>query len=369
MTLGRRVRALDVMRGLTLALMIVVNMSISEELSYAPLLHAAWHGLTLTDLVFPSFLFVVGGAMAFTLDRYESAGSAAFLRKVLTRTTIIFACGFLLYWFPFVRMNGGSLELLPLAEARIPGVLQRIALCYALAALLIHVAGERGAGAAAILALLVNWWLFATGGDDTLAGSAALRIDLWAFGASHLYHGEGVPFDPEGLLGTLPATANVIAGFLAGREVRRAGAGHRLVARLLLAAAFIVVLALAWSAVLPFNKKLWTSSYALVAIGIDFAVLAVLVQAVDLGRMHAPAAFFEVFGRNTLVIYLFAEVLMNVMWLLKVGERPLFMWIYDSAFRGWAGDKPGSLAFAVLFMLFCWGFGFLLDRRGIHIRA
>lgn len=369
MSLGPRLRALDVMRGLTLALMIVVNMSISAELSYAPLLHAVWHGLTLTDLVFPTFLFVVGGAMAFTLDRYQAAGTPALAGKVATRTMLIFLCGFLLSWFPFVRIDAAGITPIALADTRILGVLQRIALCYALAALLIHVAGERGAGAIAVLALLLNWWIFAVGGDDTLAGSAALRIDLWALGAQHLYRGEGVPFDPEGLLGTLPATANVLAGYLAGRLVRRLGAGYELVARLCLAAAAALAVALAWSLVLPFNKKLWTSSYALVAIGVDLAVLGVLVFLVDLRHSERLTRFFSVFGRNTLAIYLFAELLMSVMWLLPVGDQPLFMWLYQQGFQGWAGDKPGSLLFALAFMLGCWLLGYTLDKRGIHIRV
>jgi predicted acyltransferase len=367
--LGSRVGAIDVMRGLTLALMIIVNMSISEQLSYAPLLHATWHGLTLTDVVFPSFLFVVGSAMAFTIDRYQAAGTRILATKVVSRTAIIFLCGFLLSWFPFVRIDAAGITPIALADARILGVLQRIALCYALAALLIHVAGERGAGAVAVLALLINWWIFAACGDDTLAGSAALRLDRWLLGEAHLYRGEGVPFDPEGVLGTLPATANVLAGYLAGRLVRRLGASHELVARLCVAAAAALVVALAWSMVLPFNKKLWTSSYALVAIGIDLAALGVLVFVVDLRRSERLAGFFAVFGRNTLVIYLFAELLMSVMWLLPVGDQALFMWLYENGFQAWAGDKPGSLLFALALMLLCWWLGRSLDQRGIHIRA
>ena len=367
--LGSRVRAIDVMRGLTLALMIVVNMSISDQLSYAPLLHAAWHGLTLTDIVFPSFLFVVGSAMAFTIDRYQAAGSRSLAAKVASRTAIIFLCGFLLSWFPFVRIEAAGIAPIPLADARILGVLQRIALCYALATVVVRLGGQRGALLFSLAALLINWWIFAAGGDDTLAGSAALRLDRWLLGEPHLYRGEGVPFDPEGLLGTLPATANVLAGYLAGRLVRRLGAGYELVARLFLASAAAIGLALAWSGVLPFNKKLWTSSYALVTVGIDFAALAVLVFLVDLRRSERLAAFFEIFGRNTLLIYLVAELLMSVMWLLQCGDQALFMCLYHHGFQWWAGDKPGSLLFALVFMLLCWLLGYALDKRGIHIRA
>ena len=135
MALPARQQAIDVMRGLTLALMMVVNMSISETQSYAPLVHALWHGLTLTDLVFPSFLLVVGAAMSFTLDRYQAQGTAVFLAKVGRRTLLIFLCGYLLYWFPFfTHDSAGHLVFKPWSETRIPGVLQRIALTYGFAA-------------------------------------------------------------------------------------------------------------------------------------------------------------------------------------------------------------------------------------------
>ena len=153
-TLPQRSQSIDVMRGLTLTLMIVVNMSISEEKSYAPLLHAVWHGLTLTDLVFPSFLFVVGTALAFTLEKYQSMGDAAVLRKIFMRTALIFLCGYLLYWFPFFEFDkAGHLALLPLEKTRILGVLQRIALSYAVAAALVQLLKPRSLAALA-LALL-----------------------------------------------------------------------------------------------------------------------------------------------------------------------------------------------------------------------
>ena len=191
--LPARFLALDVMRGLTLALMIVVNMSIDENTAYATLHHAAWHGLTLTDLVFPAFLFAVGASMAFTLDRHAARGDAAFYAKVARRTALIFLCGFLLYWFPFFRLDAaGALELRPLAEARIPGVLQRIALCYGAAALIVHAGGVRAALAFIALALPGYWIVLVGFGDLTLTGNAVLRLDRWLLGEKHLYGGNGI---------------------------------------------------------------------------------------------------------------------------------------------------------------------------------
>src|SRR5499425_1482155 len=168
--LGSRFLAIDVMRGLTLALMIVVNLQIGEGKSYAQLLHAPWDGLTLTDLVFPTFLFVVGTSLSFTLEKYELRGDAAVLRKVLTRTALIFLCGYLLYWFPFFTLDAAGHALhAPISHTRVLGVLQRIAIGYGAAALIVHYGGRRGAITFAFVALLGYWWLMHAFGDYSFA--------------------------------------------------------------------------------------------------------------------------------------------------------------------------------------------------------
>ena len=367
--LPQRQTAIDVMRGMTLALMIVVNMSISETQSFAPLLHANWHGLTLTDVVFPGFLFVVGAAMAYTLDRYQALGAGAVWAKVARRTALIFLCGYLLYWFPFFTADAAGHWLLkPLSETRILGVLQRIALCYGAAALIVHFGGQRGAGWFSVLALAGYGLVLAFFGDDTLKGNAALRFDRWLLGDAHLYKGEGIPFDPEGALGTLPAIVNVLAGYLSASLLRRLGAGHEAVARLLVAAALVIVVGLAWHGVQPMNKKLWTPAYVLVSSGIALAVLAVLVDVIELRGCKGWTYFFEVFGRNTLFIYLLAELAMAVLWISQVGTQSTMMWLYQNVFVPWAGEKPGSLVMALVFMLACWFVGWRMDRRGLYVR-
>lgn len=367
--LPNRDLAIDVMRGMTLALMIVVNMSISETQSYAPLLHAAWHGLTLTDVVFPSFLFVVGAAMSVTMDKLAALPPGQALARIARRSALIFLCGFLLYWFPFFSIDAaGNWSLRPLSEARLLGVLQRIGLAYGLAALLILHGGQRGVLWFSAAALAFNAWVLAAFGDLTLAGNAALKIDLAVLGAPHLYKGEGIPFDPEGLLGTLPATVNVLAGWWAGRQLRQAGKSHEVTARLFMWGALAILAALSWHAVQPINKKLWTSAYTLCGIGIDLMVLATLVELIDLRGWRAGTRFFVVFGRNTLFIYLLAEVAMSVLWITHVGKSSAMEWVYAQAFQSWAGDKPGSLLFALAFTLACWSVGWVLDRRRIYIR-
>jgi predicted acyltransferase len=271
----QRSQALDVLRGLTLALMIVVNMPGSAATTYGPFLHAPWHGLTLTDLVFPTFMFVVGTALSFTLEKYQDMGDGAVLKKIFTRTALIFLCGYLLSWFPFFQLDqAGRFTLLPVADTRILGVLQRIALGYCVAALILHYWKLRGALVFSALALLGYWWIMHAFGDYTLAGIAGIKLDKLILGESHMYHGEGVAFDPEGILSTLPSIVNVLAGYCAGRIIRERGQNLDTLARLVITGGVCIAIALGWDAVFPINKKLWTSSYVMCTIGIDLVLLS-----------------------------------------------------------------------------------------------
>ncbi|WUR14646.1 heparan-alpha-glucosaminide N-acetyltransferase domain-containing protein [[Empedobacter] haloabium] len=365
-----RFLSLDVLRGLTVALMIVVNTPGSWSHVYAPLLHANWHGFTPTDWVFPTFLFVVGNALAFALPKYAALGHGAVVAKVIKRSALIFLLGFLLYWFPFFGPDGaGGFKPLPLADTRIPGVLQRIGLCFGSAALVLHFFKGRGAAIFAVLALAGHWLVLALWGDYSLAGNAAAKVDLWLLGERHLYHGEGIPFDPEGLLGTLPATVNVIAGYYAGRLLLARGAGWETLAKLMMAGVACVAIALCWSGVLPINKKLWTGSYVLLTVGLDLLVLPLLVYAIELRGMRRGTYFFEVFGKNTLFIYLLSEVLVIVMVKTFVGSATVYDWLYATLFAPLAAPKVASLLFAVIFMLGCWLVGWWLDRRRIYIKV
>jgi predicted acyltransferase len=367
--IGQRFRAIDVIRGLTVALMIVVNMQIGPGKSYVPLLHAPWNGLTPTDVVFPTFMFVVGAALSFTLEKYAAMGSAVVLRKIGVRTALIFLCGFLLYWFPFFAHDtSGDLIVAPLSHTRILGVLQRIALGYGAAALIVYYGGRAGAIGFALIALPGYWWMMHTFGDYSLAGNAEIKLDKLVLGEAHMYHGEGVAFDPEGILSTLPAIVNVLAGYLTGRFIRDHGAGRGTIIRLLLAGAVCVALSLWWNTSFPINKKIWTSPFALCTIGIDFWLIAALLRAVPQGKESGWTHFFEVFGRNTLVIYLLSEVGQTLLQSIHIGKQTLFRWLYSVGFAPWAGDKPGSLLYAVAFMLGCWCAGYLMDRKRIYIK-
>ena len=369
MTSPTRSLAIDVLRGLTVALMIVVNMSVDDKIVYSQLAHASWLGLTLTDLVFPTFLFVVGAALSLSFGKYQQLGNAAVLRKILTRTALIFLCGYLLYWFPFFQIDpAGHVSLLPISQTRIFGVLQRIALTYGAAALLLHYAGRRAAVVFGIAALLGYWALLYAFGDYSLTGNAAIKLDLLLVGGAHMYHGEGLAFDPEGILSTLPAIVNVLAGYFAGQALVERGRNYETLTRLLLAGGLCIIAALLWDNVLPISKKLWTSSYALCTIGIDLYLLSFLVYLIDMRGTGRWTYFFEVFGRNTLFIYVLSEVGNAIMSSAQVGNQSLFIWLYEQGFQSWAGAKNGALLYAVAYMLCCWCVAYAMDRRHLYIK-
>lgn len=369
-----RYLALDVFRGMTICFMIIVNCPGSWEYVYAPLEHASWHGFTPTDLVFPSFLFAVGNAMAFAMHKYENQGPAVFWSKILKRTVIIFLLGYLMYWFPFFReAEGGGLELKPLSDTRILGVLQRIALCYFFASIILHYGSKKFALWFSVFALFAYWgisYLFGDAGDPySMTGNAGLKLDLFLFGESHLYHGEGIAFDPEGLLSTLPSIVNVTAGYFVGDYLRRNGNSYESIARIMVAGALLLLGAFIWDMAFPINKKIWTSSFVLLTIGLDMLIISILIYIIELQNRRKWTFFFVVFGRNPLFIYLLSDVLLTVMFLIPAGDTNLQHWIYQSVFGSIAGPMFASFLFAVCYMLVNWMVGYFLDKNRIYIKV
>lgn len=215
---SQRFLALDVLRGMTVCFMIIVNTPGNWDTTWAPLKHASWHGFTPTDLVFPTFMFVVGNALSFVEKKWAGLSDGQVVGKILKRTILIFLLGYLMYWFPFVHWNAeGRLEANPISATRVMGVLQRIALGYFFAALMIRYMKAATAYRFAVIFLLAYWLILLLFGDSNdpynMLTNAGTQFDLWLLGENHLYHGEGVAFDPEGLLGTLPSIANVIFGY------------------------------------------------------------------------------------------------------------------------------------------------------------
>ena len=375
--LKERFLALDVFRGMTICFMIIVNTPGSGASPYSPLEHAIWHGFTPTDLVFPSFLFAVGNAMSFSLDKYSQISNPAFLTKVCKRTLLIFLLGFLMYWFPFFRLDAaGHMISAPLGNTRIMGVLQRIALCYFFASLLIHYFRSRVVVAVSILLLIGYWLLLLAFGDPfqplSLSGNAGLYLDKFLMGNNHLYHGEGIPFDPEGWLGTLPAIVNVVIGFFAGRFIQKKGKSFETLAKLLLVGFLLVFIALCWNLIFPINKKLWSSSFVLVTTGIDLIIISALVYILEMKNWNKFkwSDFFIVFGRNPLFIYILSEIFVVILAMIHISiNESLYGYINRNIFQVIAPGSFGSLLFAICFMLFCWSIGWVLNKRKIYIKV
>ena len=371
---SKRSLSLDLFRGLTICFMIIVNAPGSGSDPYVPLDHAAWFGFTPTDLVFPSFLFAVGNALSFSKGKYER--DSDFLRKVFKRTILIFLLGYLMYWFPFFhRLEGGGWAFNPVSHTRIMGVLQRIALCYGAGSLIVHYLSKRASLWLAAF-LLVGYWaalyLFGQHGQElTMTHNAGTLLDSWLLGSDHLYHDKGGPiaFDPEGLLSTLPAIVNVIAGYQAGVFLREKGKNYEAVAKLMMAGALMVLVALFWGQFFPIAKKLWTSPFVLLTVGIDLLLLGLLIFTVDIKQDRRGLRFFQVFGRNPLAIYLLSELLLTILQLIWV--RPgldFYTWINQLLFQTWFPGPFGTLVFAVCYMLLCWSVGWILDKKKIYIK-
>ncbi len=368
-----RFTALDVFRGMTICLMIIVNTPGNGDTTFAPLKHAHWNGFTPTDLVFPSFMFAVGNAMSFVMRRWNEMGTGAVLGKIFKRTIIIFLCGYLMYWFPFFEYNDQhQLILSPIADTRIFGVLQRIAIAYCLASLMLYFWGTRTTLIISILILILYWpvmVMFGTGPDPLdMHTNAVLRLDTWLVGTKHLYMGEGFPFDPEGLLSTFPSIGNVVAGYIVGKYVQKSGKTFEGLAKLFMAGFILIVIAFWWNYGFPINKKIWTSSFVVHTTGLDCMFLACIIYYIDFLKKTKGIYFFEVFGKNPLFVYLVSELLVVVLYMIPVGDTTLFEWIYQNIFAH-AGAYIGSLLFAICYMLTCWLVGYFLDKKKIYIRV
>jgi predicted acyltransferase len=372
---SQRFLALDVLRGMTVFFMIIVNTPGNGATTWLPLQHASWHGFTPTDLVFPTFMFVVGNALSFVERKWGALSDGQVFWIILKRTLIIFLLGYLMYWFPFVHWNeAGQLEANPISHTRIFGVLQRIALGYFFGALLIRYLKIATAIRLSVIFLLLYWLILLVFGDKSdpynMLTNAGTRLDLWLLGENHLYHGEGVAFDPEGVLSTLPSIANVVFGYAAGKWIAEKGKTWEGLTKLLLTGCVLIATALLWHLVFPINKKLWTGPFVLLTVGIDCVLLAALSYVTDFLGRTKWTSFFTVFGKNPLFIYLLSEIGATLMWFIPIGasRQPLYSWLYENIFSH-AGDYIGSFLFAVSFALFCWFVGWILDKKKIYVRV
>ncbi len=390
--MSQRFYSLDVFRGATVALMILVNNPGSWAHIYPPLEHAPWHGCTPTDLVFPFFLFAVGNALAFVMPRLEAGGTAVFMKKVITRTLLIFAIGLFLNWSPFIKWDQGQLVFKhwvdpkdPTTGIRILGVLQRIALAYFFASCIIYFLKVRGAIITSLILLILYWFLCFYLGNPadpySLAGYFGTDVDKALLHIPHMYKGEGVPFDPEGITSTLTAIVQVIVGYLVGIYIRAKGKTFEGLATLFVAGCMLIFVGFAWDIVYPINKKIWTSSYVLYTSGLAICVLGVMIYLIEFKKATGPwSRFFDVFGKNALFIFFISGFLPRILALLRWTDHlddkgnkvytSAFPWFYQHICKPlFENLKNGSLLYAICMITFYWLIVYWLDRKKIYIKV
>jgi len=363
---AKRLVALDVLRGLTIALMIMVNTPGSWEYVYPPLRHSAWNGCTPTDLVFPFFLFIVGVSMWYSFKKYGGGITSSGLKKVLKRVAIIFLLGLFLNALPYFDFE----------KLRIYGVLQRIAIAYGIAALFCMKFDYKKLTSIFVALLLGYWALIYFGGSGdvySLNGNVVKKLDVFLLGKNHIYDGYGMPFDPEGLLSSIPSVATILIGYFTGRIIEKSGGVVLAIKKMIVVGAVLVVVGLFWDVVFPINKPIWSSSYVVYTGGLAILFLAFLLWLIDVKSVKKVFTPFLHFGTNPLFIYLFAGVFASMMPLIKVtnsvGESVSILdYYYTDLLVPVFGNMNGSLFFAISHIVFFWFLTYVLYKKKIFIK-
>jgi predicted acyltransferase len=370
---SERLLSLDVFRGITVAGMLLVNNPGTWSAIYPPLAHAEWHGWTPTDLIFPFFLFIVGVAMAFSLVPAAERGAqrGKLMGKATVRGLKLFGLGLLLAAFPYYNLD--------LAHLRIPGVLQRIAVAFVAAAALVLFLKPR-AQAWAAAALLLGYWAAMKlvpvpgfrAGDLSKEGNFAAYVDRALIGTDHMW-ASARTWDPEGPFSTLPAIATVLLGVFAGRWLGSERPAAEKAVGMFFAGNVALVAGLAWHAVFPINKALWTSSYVLFTAGMALNFLAMCYWMVDVRGYQRWSRPFLVFGVNAIAAFFLSGLMARILTLVRVPASPqpvtLKAWIFEGAFASWLSPVNASLAFALCFVLFWTGAMEFLYRRKIFFKV
>jgi predicted acyltransferase len=371
----QRLLSLDFFRGVTIAAMLLVNNAGDEQVSYWPLRHADWNGWTPTDLIFPFFLFIVGVAMAFSLSARSQPGRSPrrLLLHVFSRGLVLFALG--------VLLNGPGSHY-HVDSWRIFGVLQRIAVCYVISALLGLWLDWRGQ-LAVVASCLVGYWILlryvpvpglGVPGRDIPFLDPDRNLTAWldrkiAYG--HLYE---ITRDPEGILSTLPAIATNLLGLLTGRWLRSARSPSRKAWAMLVVGVLCFALGEVLNLWFPVNKKLWTSSFVVLTAGLALICLAICYWVLDIRRLRGWwVQAFLVFGMNAIAAYVFADLLLFPMFGFEIhlsngSAVPWQDFLYEHVFLPVTSPANASLAYALSYVLICWAAMWLLYRKAIFLK-
>jgi predicted acyltransferase len=381
-----RLLALDVFRGATVAGMLLVNNPGTWGAIYPPLEHAAWHGWTPTDLIFPFFLFIVGVTTQLSLTRRREAGDAdaVLVRRILLRGLLIVVFGLLLNAFPYWPAERWT-------HLRYAGVLQRIGVVYVACALLVvstgghtgrpYTVGDDPGGhkgrthefIALILLLFGYWFAMAMFPLDDPSATLAARLDRAILGTNHIWQSSRT-WDPEGPLSTLPAIGTAILGVFAGRWLQSLRPLIERVAGLACTGAIAMAAGLAWGWSFPINKNLWTSSYVLFTGGMAALALAVCLWLIDDRGMKRWTVPFEVFGVNPLLAFIGTGLMgriIGALWRVDLDGHsvPVKQWVYERAFASWLEPRDASLVFAICFVLLWLAILWPFYRRRVYLKV
>jgi len=377
-----RLSSLDVFRGITIAAMILANMAGVEGdvYVYRPLSHSEWHGCTPTDLIFPCFLFIVGVAMTFSLSKYtaENKPTKAVYLRILRRTAILFILGLVLNGF----WNQGVWTF-DLSSIRLMGVLQRIALTYLFASLIVLKLPRKSQWLVAG-GLLIAYWLTMMyipvpdygAGVLTREGNFGAFIDRLIIPKAHLYKGDGFNFlgDPEGLFSTIPAIVSVLAGYFTGQWIKdKKQATSQTSMDLVLFGLCCLVIAIIWDVAFPINKKIWTSSYVLFTTGWALMLLAACYELIEVRLIKRWSKPFEIMGLNAIALFVASVFLIKIAAKTQIGTGEtavsIYNWIYQNIFASWAGNFNGSFLFALVTLLFWYGVAVLMYQKRWFIKV
>ena len=353
---SQRLLSLDILRGITVAGMILVNNGWGE--SYEMLQHARWNGLTPCDLVFPFFLFIMGISCYLSLVKSEFKPTPKVLRRIIKRTVLLFAIGLFIHWFDNALSGDYGL-----AHLRIWAVLQRIALCYCAVSLFALFCNHRYTLPVAALLLVIYSaiLIFGNGYAEDADINVLAQTDLRLFGYEHLYHKS--PVDPEGLLGTISSIAHVMLGFYCGQLIRKKESVEQKVIALFVVGTVLVVAGWLLSYGLSLNKHVWSPSYVMVTCGLASLLQALLMYVIDIQQKKGWTTFFHVFGVNALALYVSSELLAILLGNYGISET-VYGWIHAVI----PPLKPASLVYAVYFVLLNFAIGYVLYRKKIYIK-
>jgi predicted acyltransferase len=383
-TTTQRLLALDILRGITIAGMILVNNPGSWEYGYAPLKHAPWNGLTPTDLVFPFFMFIMGISTYISLKKYNFEWSNATAWKIIKRTIVIYAIGLGIAWFSLLFRTWNSLageeisfwsrlgqSVWTFDRIRILGVMPRLALCYCATALIaISMKHKYIPWLIAGLLLTYTGILLLGNGFEYNESNILSIVDRAVLGVKHMYKDNGI--EPEGILSTIPAIAHVLIGFCCGKLLLEVKDIHEKIQRLFLIGTILTFSGFLLSYGCPINKKIWSPTFAITTCGLASSLLALLIWIIDVKEKKAWCRFFESFGINPLFMYvtgaLFSILLGNIR--VAFGEKSISLqrYVYSQILQPCFGNYLGSLVYALLFVSLVWAVGYILYKKKIYIK-